>query len=155
MPLTTEQKAEIASYINIYRAKHNSQNIVNNPTMCSSCSSLLAQSLSITGRRNPTIPKNYSENVFMGKVSQFSTYDPVVYVKRAIDAWYKEKARYNFTTNSPGIATSNFTNMIWNSSTEFGLGCVLFNGMVYICMSFNPPGSVSGQYAANIAPADP
>jgi len=93
---------------------------------------------------HPNICKNTSagENLAGG---DFSSAEAVVAY------WYNDEIK-KYDYNKPGYSsgTGHFTQVVWKSTTEIGCG---YNSKCghYVCQ-YNPPGNITGQFAANVKP---
>jgi hypothetical protein len=68
-----------------------------------------------------------------------------------VDRWYSEIQNYNF--NKPGFhtRTGHFTQLVWKSSKELGMGIAqAADGTWYVVANYSPPGNISGQFPLNV-----
>lgn len=86
--------------------------------------------------------KDFGENIFYGCCKSYSSVDASV-------AWYDEIENYTYSI----LSESNFhnighyTQMVWKSTSEVGMGIARFgNGQVIIVANYNPSGNYIGQY---------
>ena len=67
-------------------------------------------------------------------------------------SWYSEIKSYNY--RSPGFSsdTGHFTQVIWKSSTQLGIGIAFANNNtnVYVVANYYPPGNALGSFPANV-----
>ncbi|XP_032238340.2 protein PRY2 [Nematostella vectensis] len=78
----------------------------------------------------------------------------------AVDSWYSEIDNYDYTryTNHPGGAIGHFTQIVWKSTTEVGVGVAkaIVGGWTktYIVARYRTAGNVKGQshYDENVKP---
>ncbi|UJR17634.1 hypothetical protein I4U23_004530 [Adineta vaga] len=70
------------------------------------------------------------------------------------DSWYSEISMYNY--NSPGFSasTGHFTQVIWQSSTQLGIGIAWSsdNKSVKVVANYYPAGNFAGIFPANVPP---
>ncbi|XP_002733051.1 uncharacterized protein LOC100371303 [Saccoglossus kowalevskii] len=67
--------------------------------------------------------------------------------------WYKDYKKYDFDNPVWG-AGGHFTQMVWKSSTEFGIGKTKnADGKIFIVGHYLPAGNIKGQYENNVFPA--
>ena len=70
----------------------------------------------------------------------------------ATDLWYNEVSKYDY--NNPGFRqdTGHFTQLVWKSSTKFGIGVWAdqSSGIQYVCGLYSPQGNVDGQFPDNV-----
>lgn len=85
----------------------------------------------------------YGENIFGGSpASAFKGID-------AANSWLKEKEKYTYSKLGEGnwYETGHYTQMIWKSTTEVGLGMATCpNGGIVIVGNYSPAGNMSGEY---------
>ncbi|PNH09760.1 Protein PRY1 [Tetrabaena socialis] len=94
----------------------------------------------------------YGENLALGHPS----------IAAAIDGWYSESAKYNYSNPEFNADTGQFTQLVWVRS--YLLGCAIgtcpdgvsyaggqWLGKLYMC-SYWLPGNYNGQFAANVLP---
>lgn len=150
--LTTEQKNEITSYVNIYRAIHQAPPLTWDDTIAS-FSQQWSFNLVSNGIFVHSKTPIYGENL-----AYFQGYgtDVMTLIKKSIDNWYNEVTKYDF--NAPGFsdATGHFTCMVWLSSTKFGMGISLNDSTnaVDVVMNTSPPGNVIGEFQQNVLPSN-
>ncbi|MEO6636834.1 MAG: CAP domain-containing protein [Ginsengibacter sp.] len=85
----------------------------------------------------------YGENVFGGSpAAAFKGVD-------AANAWLREKEKYTYSKlrEDNWFATGHYTQMIWKSTTEVGLGMATCpTGGIVIVGDYSPAGNMSGEY---------
>ncbi|KAK3577800.1 hypothetical protein CHS0354_024843 [Potamilus streckersoni] len=73
--------------------------------------------------------------------------------------WYEEGKRFDFSTPKWQKGTRNFTQMIWKSSTEIGIGIAKVQGQqrYIVVVNYRPPGNgnMPGEFLRNITPPSP
>jgi len=85
----------------------------------------------------------YGENLYMTSGSM----NPGA----AADAWYAEVNRYNYNNGGFSMATGHFTQLVWRTSTNFGLGVArCSNGRTIVVGSYEGPGNYAGQFQQNV-----
>lgn len=70
-----------------------------------------------------------------------------------VSTWYNEISNYNFDTGSPIDPNEqwlNFTQVVWRSSTELGVGVASESGYHYVVARYKPRGNLVGQFARNV-----
>ncbi|MBN3323916.1 GAPR1 protein, partial [Atractosteus spatula] len=95
--------------------------------------------------------KDYGENLWYCLSS--STAPPAG--SEVAESWYKESSKYNF--GSPGFksGTGNFSQMVWKSSREVGIGLATDGaGMFIAVVFFSPAGNITnkGYFEDNVKP---
>ncbi|CAF1077238.1 unnamed protein product [Adineta ricciae] len=77
---------------------------------------------------------------------------PLILVNAPTVSWYSEIKSYKY--RSPGFspATGHFTQVIWKSSTQLGIGIAFANNNtnVYVVANYYPPGNALGSFPANV-----
>ncbi len=78
-------------------------------------------------------------------------------VAAAIDSFYSEIKYYDF--NNPGFSmqTGHFTQVVWKSSIQIGVGVATYPDSRYqhrtvVCINYTPRGNVQGQFPQNVLP---
>lgn len=96
----------------------------------------------------------YGENLY--KAWGGST-DPSTIIGDAINSFYSEIKYYDF--NNPGFSmdTGHFTQVVWRSSIEIGVGIATYPDEKYqhrtvVCISYRPPGNYEGEFPENVLP---
>ncbi|UJR24307.1 hypothetical protein I4U23_027274 [Adineta vaga] len=72
-----------------------------------------------------------------------------------VTAWYDEISAYNFAAGVFASNTGHFTQLVWKSSTKFGIGicCTSAGTTCMVVANYLPAGNVAGQFIANVLPA--
>lgn len=72
--------------------------------------------------------------------------------KAVCRSWYEEYKEYNFDTEPRGILKAGqFTQMVWKSSQELGIGLARTSkGKVIVVATYYPRGNVIGQFLSNV-----
>ena len=64
-----------------------------------------------------------------------------------VDEWYKEFSKYDFKTGkSKGGVISHFTQIVWKSTTDFGIGYSCQGTNCVVVANYSPKGNIEGQY---------
>ncbi|CAF1120424.1 unnamed protein product [Adineta ricciae] len=71
-----------------------------------------------------------------------------------VAAWYSEISSYNFASPGFSSATGHFTQLVWKSTTSFGIGvCCTSAGTTCIAVAnYISAGNVAGQFPQNVLP---
>ena len=73
--------------------------------------------------------------------------------EQATQQWYDEIKDYNFARNS-GPNTGHFTQVVWQSSQELGVGrAQTKDGKWLVVANYLPAGNFIGRYGDNVFPA--
>lgn len=148
--LSQDQINDITEYINIYRRKHHSNDIIYNSNI-----SKFSQNWSDYLIKNKLFVHSYNKQ-YGENLSLFKGYknDIINLIKKSIDLWYNEIKFYDFNKSEYNSQSGHFTALIWNNSTEFGIGYTYnkVNKTTIIVMNFNPMGNIIGLFRENIFP---
>ncbi|KAG4077472.1 hypothetical protein HA402_002899 [Bradysia odoriphaga] len=96
----------------------------------------------------------YGENLY--KIWGGSV-DSSAIMATAIDSFYSEIAHYDFNNHGFSMQTGHFTQVVWSSSVEIGVGIATYPDPTYqhrtvVCINYKPPGNVEGQFRQNVLP---
>ncbi|XP_071207332.1 GLI pathogenesis-related 2 isoform X1 [Salvelinus alpinus] len=75
--------------------------------------------------------------------------------QEVVDAWYKQEENYDFSKPGHQDKTGQFTQLVWRSSKEVGVGMANGGtGMLVVVAHFKPAGNISnpGYHAQNVMP---
>ena len=131
---------------NIYRAKHGVPPLVLRSQLNDVAQPYAAQ-LARTNQLGHSGNTYFGENVYAFGASGQALPRP----ETVVDRWYSEIQNYNF--NKPGFhtGTGHFTQLVWKSSKELGIGIAqAADGMWYVVANYSPPGNISGQFPLNV-----
>uniref|UniRef100_A0A8C1JZC8 Im:7150988 n=1 Tax=Cyprinus carpio TaxID=7962 RepID=A0A8C1JZC8_CYPCA len=69
-------------------------------------------------------------------------------------AWYSEIKDYNFSSPGFQYSTGHFTQVVWKSSTELGVGLATDGNTVFVVGQYKPSGNITnaGYYEKNVLP---
>jgi hypothetical protein len=151
MNIDIDQIKEITDYINNYRSIHQASPLIWNDTI-----KLASQNWSNFLLHN-NIFKHSGNPLYGENIAYFEGYnlDTIALLKLAVDNWYNEVKKYDFSNPDFSKDTGHFTCLVWKSSTSFALGLSIDNvtKKVYIVMNTSPPGNYIGQFKDNVLPA--
>lgn len=73
--------------------------------------------------------------------------------QHSTDMWYNEVEQYKY--NRPGFSsnTGHFTQLVWASSKEIGIGRSVKGQTTYVVANYTPAGNVQGRFEDNVKPA--
>ena len=77
---------------------------------------------------------------------------PTYGVKDAIMAWYNEGTHYNYSTPSFNPATAHFTQLVWKSTTDVGIGIATDGHKTIVVANYMPPGNANRTFLQNVLP---
>lgn len=81
-----------------------------------------------------------------------SGFEPTGY--EVTKSWYDEVHTYDFGKSQFSVDTGHFTALVWAASRRLGVGVGRSaSGNYYVVAYYDPPGNVSGKFAANVKPA--
>ena len=131
---------------NIYRAKHGAPPLI----LSSQLNDLAQQHAEQLARTNRLVHSGntrYGENLYAFGSSSQALPRP----EAAVDRWYGEKQSYNFNKPAFGTGTGHFTQLVWKSSKELGMGIAqAADGTWYVVAHYSPPGNIAGQFPTNV-----
>ncbi|KAF4105124.1 Golgi-associated plant pathogenesis-related protein 1 [Onychostoma macrolepis] len=90
------------------------------------------------------------ENVFYS----FSSVKKTPKGEEAVDSWYSEIKDYDFSSSGYQPQTGHFTQVVWKSSTELGVGLATDGNTVFVVGQYRPAGNITnaGLYDQNVLP---
>ena len=129
---------------NRYRTKHGVPPLVLNAQL-NDVAQHHAEQLARINQLVHSEQEHYGENLYASSASTPPRPEAVV------DSWYNEIQHYDF--NQPGFRpdTGHFTQVVWKSSHELGIGIAqAANGTWYVVGNYRPPGNIINQFATNV-----
>jgi uncharacterized protein YkwD len=70
----------------------------------------------------------------------------------AINAWYAEVSKYNYSNPVYASSTGHFTQLVWINTRNIGIGINAWKKAFVVVMMFDPPGNVKGMFKTNVLP---
>ncbi|KAL1261625.1 hypothetical protein QQF64_006890 [Cirrhinus molitorella] len=141
-------KQEFLEAHNQYRKQHQAPALTYSDELCSAAQKWADHLLSINTLGHSETDNG--ENVFYS----FSSVKKTPEGKVAVDSWYSEIKKYNFS--SPGFqsGTGHFTQVVWKSSTELGVGLATNGKTVFVVGQYKPAGNMTnaGYFEKNVLP---
>ncbi|XP_051513474.1 uncharacterized protein glipr2 isoform X2 [Myxocyprinus asiaticus] len=135
---------------NHYRRQHGARLLSLCPILCKEAQDWAAHLISINALKNSG--KGHGENMSYKWTSNMVP--PTG--KEIAESWYKESAKYNFANPGFQSGAGNFTQMIWKSTEQFGVGLASDGKGKFITVAFyKPPGNITnpGYFQDNVKPA--
>jgi uncharacterized protein YkwD len=131
---------------NVYRAKHGVPPLVLNAQL-NDVAQRYAQQLARTNQLVHSDNARFGENLYaFGASSQVLPRPETV-----VDRWYSEIQHYNFDKPGFHTETGHFTQLVWKSSKELGMGIAqAADGTWYVVANYSPPGNISGQFPLHV-----
>ncbi|KAM4579549.1 Golgi-associated plant pathogenesis-related protein 1 [Fundulus diaphanus] len=76
--------------------------------------------------------------------------------KEAVDSWYGEIKDYDFSKPGHQRGTVHFTQVVWKSSKELGVGLATDGRTVFVVEQYREAGNITnpGYYKKNVLPKD-
>jgi len=95
----------------------------------------------------PSSSNDYGENIAYMSGGQLTG-------RKVTDMWYEEHDKYRYGNPGFSTQTGHFTQIVWQSSKEMGVGkAVSSTGAQFVVARYQPPGNVRGQFPENVKPA--
>uniref|UniRef100_A0A8C1Y1P4 Im:7150988 n=1 Tax=Cyprinus carpio TaxID=7962 RepID=A0A8C1Y1P4_CYPCA len=141
-------KQEFLEVHNQYRKQHQAPELTYSDELCSAAQKWADHMLGEKSLGHSDT--NDGENVFYS----FSSVKKTPTGKEAVDSWYSEIKDYNFTTSGHQPQTGHFTQVVWKSSTELGVGLATDGNTVFVVGQYRPAGNITnaGYYEKNVLP---
>ncbi|TRY91334.1 hypothetical protein DNTS_030140 [Danionella cerebrum] len=141
-------KREFLETHNKYRAMHSTPPLKLNTELNSAAQTWANHLLSTRALGHSST--EHGENVFYS----FSSAKKTPTGKEAVDSWYSEIKDYNFKKPGNQPNTGHFTQVVWKSSTELGVGLATDGNTVFVVGQYKPAGNITnpGFYENNVHP---
>ncbi|XP_016095554.1 Golgi-associated plant pathogenesis-related protein 1-like [Sinocyclocheilus grahami] len=141
-------KQEFLEAHNQYRKQHQAPELTYSDELCSAAHKWADHMLSNKALAHSDTDNG--ENVFYSYNSDKNT--PTG--KEAVDSWYSEIKDYSFNTPGNQPKTGHFTQVVWKSSTELGVGLATDGNTVFVVGQYKPAGNITnaGYYEQNVLP---
>uniref|UniRef100_A0A0N5BJX1 SCP domain-containing protein n=2 Tax=Strongyloides papillosus TaxID=174720 RepID=A0A0N5BJX1_STREA len=134
-------KQKVLTEINLYRQMHNVLPIRISPKL-----SVIAQELAdkYAMRQTLDVDKN-SEYGILYEKSRIES------ASKVIRDWYNTNEKYNFFLGKKNSKSArSFTQIVWATTTKFGIGVQHDSGYLYVVCVFSPKGNKKGEYKKNV-----
>uniref|UniRef100_A0A671QZS7 GLI pathogenesis-related 2 n=1 Tax=Sinocyclocheilus anshuiensis TaxID=1608454 RepID=A0A671QZS7_9TELE len=135
---------------NDYRRQHGARPLSLCPILSKEAQDWAAHLISINALKNSS--KGYGETM---SYKWTSTMVPPT-GNEVAESWYKENVKYNFAAPGFQNGTGNFTQIIWGSTEQVGVGLASDGKGKFITVAFyKPPGNINnpGYFQDNVKPA--
>ncbi|XP_064162958.1 GLI pathogenesis-related 2 isoform X1 [Anguilla rostrata] len=134
---------------NAYRRKHSAPPLTLSRDLCKSAQSWADHLLSIKTLKHSNT--NNGENLYYS----WSSAPKKLTGKEAVEQWYSEIKDYNFSKSGFQSKTGHFTQVVWKSSEEVGVGLATDGNTVFVVGQYNPAGNITNQgfFEKNVLPA--
>ncbi|XP_062405364.1 Golgi-associated plant pathogenesis-related protein 1 [Sardina pilchardus] len=148
-------KAEFLQTHNELRAKHGVPALTMSDDLCASAQAWADHLESIN--KNSSMMSLQHSDTKNGENLYFSSSSAPIKLtgKEAVENWYSEIKDYNFSNPGFGSNTGHFTQVVWKSSTEVGVGIAMVGNAVFVVGQYSPAGNISneGYFEKNVLPA--
>ncbi|XP_029109052.1 GLI pathogenesis-related 2 isoform X2 [Scleropages formosus] len=133
---------------NSYRQKHGAPPLKMSRDLCSSAQAWADRLLSMQKLRHSDTENG--ENLFYTK----SSVPKKVTGKEAVDNWYSEIKKYNFSRPGFVSGTGHFTQVVWKDSKEVGVGLATDGNTTVVVGQYHPAGNITntGYFEKNVLP---
>ncbi|XP_032595508.1 Golgi-associated plant pathogenesis-related protein 1 [Drosophila grimshawi] len=135
---------EVLKAHNSYRTRHNAPPLQLNEQL-SKLSTDWAKYLLAKNRMEHRQNSGYGENIYMASGGNLTGTD-------AVTSWYNEIHQYNWQRPSFQSNTGHFTQVVWRSSTQLGVGFARRGNTIYVVCNYDPPGNFMNQFPENVHP---
>ncbi|XP_072528472.1 GLI pathogenesis-related 2 [Salminus brasiliensis] len=142
--------SQLLEAMNSYRQRHGVSPLSHCPTLSKEAQEWAAHLVSLNTLKNSK--KGHGETMSYKWTSTLIA--PTG--QEVAEAWYKESAKYNFSTPTFQSGTGNFTQMVWKSSERAGVGQATDGKGLFITVGFyEPAGNITnpGYFQDNVKPA--
>lgn len=145
--LSDDNVNEITKYINTYRIKHNSPELIYDKEL-----SIIAQKHAIAMLKKKELNYDDTEYSQVLYCSWACRNQKMQNILKGIDECYKESNLYNYDEYSISNAKKckNFTALIWKNSTKLGIGYAYVNAKCVLCLYIMEKGNKPELYAENV-----
>lgn len=142
--LSLSQIIKITNHMNKYRANHKAQPI----KYSKSVSDIAQKHAEYLASKNEF---KHSDTKLGENLGMFYNVNLVEGINDTVDTWYSEAKGYNYENDFFVSGTGHFTQLCWNSTTEYGIGIATNStGYTILVMNFSPPGNYRGKFKKNV-----
>ncbi|XP_035247704.1 Golgi-associated plant pathogenesis-related protein 1-like [Anguilla anguilla] len=134
---------------NTYRRKHGAPPLTLSRDLCKSAQSWADHLLSVKKMEHSETDEG--ENIYYA----WSSAPKKLTGKEAVDSWYSEIKDYDFSKPGPSMDTGHFTQVVWKSSEEVGVGLATDGNTVFVVGQYSPAGNITTveYFENNVLPA--
>ncbi|KAM4697179.1 uncharacterized protein WCC33_015880 [Rhinophrynus dorsalis] len=146
---TREFALEFLKANNVYRSRHGAKPLQLNSRISQEAQKWAEHLLTLKTLKHSDT--SYGENIWAKSGSASIT----VTGQEVADSWYKEEKNYNFSKPGFQSDTGHFTQMVWKTSKEVGVGLASSGkGMFIVVAQYSPSGNITnpGFYSRNVLP---
>ncbi|KAH3792201.1 hypothetical protein DPMN_145692 [Dreissena polymorpha] len=153
MKLRLEQisiiRDEVADVHNEYRRKHGVPEVRVSPRLAKDAQKW-AETLAMIGYPQYSNTPNRGENILVVDIDNELT------GRQVVDTWYREGRHYKYSDTCWQRGTSNFTQMIWKSTNQLGVGVAKYpyHDSYIVVVQYIPPGNFNTEedFRQNVTP---
>ena len=146
IPVNSLNNRIAINYMNTFRTRHDVPKLKHNKTI-SKYSENWAQHILDTGRFEHSSGFEYGENI--AYTYSLDHYKAFV---RVTNLFYNEIEYYDYSDPKFDYQTGHFTQLVWKSSTQVGIGMVSNETISVLVVNFYPPGNYQGEFVKNVLP---
>ncbi|KAG7476793.1 hypothetical protein MATL_G00086690 [Megalops atlanticus] len=145
-------EAEFLERHNTYRADHGAPPLTLSRDLCRTAQEWADHIMSTQTLQHSDTENG--ENLYYA----FSSSKRTLNGKEAVDSWYSEVKDYDFSKPGPsrGKPVGHFTQVVWKSSKEVGVGLATDGHTVFVVGQYSPAGNITNEdyYEKNVLPKD-
>ncbi|XP_014215368.1 uncharacterized protein LOC106644405 isoform X2 [Copidosoma floridanum] len=131
---------------NEYRRRHQVPELKLSADLCDSAKEW-ACTLMNTNKLIPQSSSPYGENIYSMQCSDTKF---VVSPREVISKWYSEKKDHKFGVEPKVLNTCHFTQIVWRSTKEMGIGMAKRDGSCVVVACYYPRGNIVGRFTENV-----
>ncbi|MBN3276921.1 GAPR1 protein, partial [Polyodon spathula] len=133
---------------NTYRQQHGAEPLRLNQALCKSAQSWAEHMLATKTMQHSSTSNG--ENLYYTWSSTANS----IAGSKAVESWYSEIKDYNFRNPGFGSNTGHFTQVVWKSSKELGVGKATDGKTMYVVGHYSPAGNITnpGYFQSNVLP---
>ncbi|KAL3285339.1 hypothetical protein HHI36_019447 [Cryptolaemus montrouzieri] len=90
---------------------------------------------------------NYGENIY-----KVTSTDPSFTLEGnvPVEKWYEESKKHSYDKEPNDLSTGHFTQLIWKSSKQLGVGIAKHQGSIIVVANYSPAGNFVKQFIENV-----
>ncbi|CAH1271881.1 GLIPR2 [Branchiostoma lanceolatum] len=141
---------ELIERQNYYRAKHGCDPVTLDPGKLTEHAQMWAETMAKDRQLKHSGNHEYGENIG----SKYSKRGRPTKAAEVVDMWYDEINHYNFDQGGHQEGTGHFTQLVWKSAREVGVGWAKDDTRTttYVTANYLPAGNKLDEFAENVVP---
>jgi len=144
--------ADAVKQHNHYRALHGAPKIKHNKEL-SKIAQAWADNLAKTNTFQHSTNKYKGDNLGENIANKWSSSGADYAGPDAVDQWYSEEPKYDYNEAQWNPNAGHFSQVVWNGSTEVGLGkSKTKDGGCIVVANYYPAGNIIGKFKENVSP---